>query len=95
MYFRASETGVSPRGWVRRQPACGWPGREGYSRSSTGGGSCTGFDHTLTTGVVSGLNRSIQSQAGSLIPGGLQVDAAVNPGNRCGAATAVGVPHRN
>ena len=39
-----------------------------------------GFDHTLTTGVVSGLNREVQSVVGSIIPGGIQTDAAINPG---------------
>uniref|UniRef100_A0A7S3VP22 PDZ domain-containing protein n=1 Tax=Dunaliella tertiolecta TaxID=3047 RepID=A0A7S3VP22_DUNTE len=43
-----------------------------------------GFDHTLTTGVVSGLNREVQSVVGSIIPGGIQTDAAINPGNSGG-----------
>eukprot|EP00879_Flechtneria_rotunda_P011655 GHRR01012175.1.p1 GENE.GHRR01012175.1~~GHRR01012175.1.p1 ORF type:complete len:338 (+),score=104.95 GHRR01012175.1:339-1352(+) len=47
-------------------------------------GSPFGFDHTLTTGVISALNRDIRSQSGSTIPGGIQVDAAVNPGNSGG-----------
>lgn len=31
-------------------------------------------------GVISGLNRDIRSQLGSTIPGGIQTDAAINPG---------------
>jgi len=42
-----------------------------------------GFDHTLTTGVISGLNRDIRSTLGSTIPGGIQTDAAINPGAPC------------
>ena len=39
--------------------------------------SAAGFDHTLSTGVVSGLNREIRSMAGVSIPGGVQTDASV------------------
>lgn len=47
-------------------------------------GNPFGFDHTLTVGVISGLNREIFSQAGVTIAGGIQTDAAINPGNRYG-----------
>ncbi|GBF87750.1 protease Do-like protein, chloroplastic [Raphidocelis subcapitata] len=42
------------------------------------------FDHTLTMGIVSALNRDIRSQTGSIIPGGIQTDCAINPGNSGG-----------
>ncbi|KOM56756.1 hypothetical protein LR48_Vigan10g264800 [Vigna angularis] len=45
-------------------------------------GNPFGFDHTLTVGVISGLNRDIFSQTGVTIGGGVQTDAAKNPGNR-------------
>lgn len=47
-------------------------------------GNPFGFDHTLTTGVISALNRSIEGDEGSPIHRLIQIDAAINPGNSGG-----------
>lgn len=66
------------------------PMKVGQSSSLKVGQQCLaignpfGFDHTLTVGVISGLNRDISSQTGVTIGGGIQTDAAINPGNSGG-----------
>ncbi len=43
-----------------------------------------GLDHTLTTGVISALDREVSSLTNRLIRGVIQTDAAINPGNSGG-----------
>lgn len=47
-------------------------------------GNPFGLDQTLTTGIVSALNRSLFNDNGSQIKGLIQTDAAINPGNSGG-----------
>ncbi len=47
-------------------------------------GNPFGFEGTLTTGVVSSLNRSIQTDESRQLEGMIQTDAAINPGNSGG-----------
>jgi S1-C subfamily serine protease len=47
-------------------------------------GNPFGLDGTLTTGIVSSLNRTIEPEEGQRLEGMIQTDAAINPGNSGG-----------
>jgi S1-C subfamily serine protease len=47
-------------------------------------GNPFGLDHTLTSGIISGLGREVKSPTGQPITDVIQTDAAINPGNSGG-----------
>lgn len=47
-------------------------------------GNPFGLDRTLTTGIISALNRTMESITGNEVTGVIQTDAPINPGNSGG-----------
>jgi S1-C subfamily serine protease len=47
-------------------------------------GNPLGYDFSVTSGIVSATNRNLQSPNKSVIPNGIQTDAAINSGNSGG-----------
>jgi len=47
-------------------------------------GNPFGLERTLTTGVISGIDRPLQNEDGYLLPNLIQTDASINPGNSGG-----------
>ncbi len=47
-------------------------------------GNPFGLDRTLTSGIISSLNRTVKAAQGNLMKGLVQTDAAINPGNSGG-----------
>ena len=93
--FRASLVGVSPEHDIAvLKIGIGFKGPRPIPIGTSGDlkvgqrvyaiGNPFGLDWTLTSGIVSALNRSLNEDDGSLLEHLIQTDAAINPGNSGG-----------
>jgi S1-C subfamily serine protease len=60
-------------------------------------GSPLGLQETVTSGLISALNRTVQEENGAYLPNAIQTSAPINPGNSGGAlvdltGAVVGIP---
>ena len=69
---------------VLRQVRVGDSDRLQVGQSVYAIGNPFGYSATLTTGIVSALNRQIEGLTGDIIEDVIQIDAAINPGNSGG-----------
>ncbi|MBF0315776.1 MAG: trypsin-like peptidase domain-containing protein [Oligoflexia bacterium] len=93
--YAAVKVGVSPRKDIavlklEERPATLVPINASTSKNLLVGqkviaiGNPFGLDHTMTTGIVSALERKIEGIGGVKIDGMIQTDASINPGNSGG-----------
>jgi putative serine protease PepD len=73
-----------PAGSVDRVAVLGDSDQVRVGQKAIAIGNPFGLSHTLTTGIVSALNRQIRTQESTQIDDLIQTDAAINPGNSGG-----------
>ncbi|WP_342153582.1 S1C family serine protease [Methylorubrum sp. SB2] len=84
---KSYDLAVLQLGRVAKMPpplALGTSGDLKVGQSAFAIGNPFGLDHTLTTGVISALQRRLPTQEGRELAGVIQTDAAINPGNSGG-----------
>jgi S1-C subfamily serine protease len=74
----------APKNKLKKLPKIGSSSDLEVGQNAYAIGNPFGLDQTLTTGIISALNRDIKSESGRPIQGVIQTSAAINPGNSGG-----------
>jgi S1-C subfamily serine protease len=77
-------------GYARPLPVAGTSPEPGTPVAALG--TPLGLDGSITSGIVSGANRSMPTGGGFVLPDTVQTDAPINPGNSGGPLVAADTP---